>query len=294
MVYVIDSGVNIHHQEFEGRARWGKTFLPSEGNRDLHGHGSHVAGTVASRKYGVAKKAQIIAVKVLDKNNAGTAARTIAGIDWVVSDASLRMQAAGAKGTVINMSLGGAPSRAKDDAANKAFRAGFHVVIAAGNEHKDACLHSPASASLPITVGSITREDKLAASSNYGKCVDILAPGDKVLSIGNVGTDSERILSGTSMATPHVAGLIAHFLSAYPSRYFNPYASSEYDYFHTNSMDRIVTPLAMKRALKEMSWRGLIAPLPQDTPNLLVFNNFTANQRFDFWDEEEEMFFFDY
>ena len=86
----------------------------------------------------------------------------------------------------------------------------------------------------------------------------------------------------------------AHFLSAYPSRYFNPYASSEYDYFHTDSMDRIVTPLAMKRALKEMSWRGLIAPLPQDTPNLLVFNNFTANQRFDFWDEEEEMFFFEY
>ena len=143
-------------------------------------------------------------------------------------------------------------------------------------------------------MGSVQQDDKLGRSSNHGRCVDILAPGVQIESTGHESSRQERVLTGTSMATPHVAGLIAHFLSAYPSRYFNPYASSEYDYFHTDSMDRIVTPLAMKRALKEMSWRGLIAPLPQDTPNLLVFNNFTANQRFDFWDEEEEMFFFDY
>ena len=303
VVYVIDSGVNIHHQEFEGRAKWGKTFLASEGHRDLHGHGTHVSGTIASRKYGVAKKAEIISVKVLNRLNKGNMATFIAGLQWVEGDASLRAQGAGHKGTVINMSLGGANSRAMDDAANKAVRAGFHVVVAAGNEHKDACRHSPASSSLPITVGSTTRFDKLAASSNHGRCVDILAPGDKILSAGNTGSSTSRVLSGTSMATPHVAGLIAQFLSLYPSRVFNPYSAGAYGPFSdtlpqpfsgdmdgVHSMDRVVTPLVMKRALKEMAWSGVIASLPANTPNQLVFNNYTANQRFNMWDEDEELF----
>lgn len=226
-VYVIDGGVNVKHNEFEGRAKWGKTFVKDEGHTDLKGHGTHVAGTIASRRYGVAKKASIIAVKTHNAQGRGATSRDIAGVEWAVNDARRLNSKRGHKGTVFNLSLGGGRSRAMEDVVNNAVRAGMHVVTAAGNDNVDACTHSPASASLPITVAASTKDDTLAGYSNYGRCVDVIAPGSAVLSTGINGRDSTAIKSGTSMATPHVSGLVAHFLSIYPHRTFDPQALSE-------------------------------------------------------------------
>lgn len=312
LVYVIDSGVNIHHAEFEGRARWGKTYFPGEGHADGSGHGSHVAGTIASRAYGVAKKAEIVAVKVLNAKGSGSSAVTLQGLEYVLRDS--REQPRGKyKGFVVNMSLGGARSRASEDGANNAVRAGLHVVTAAGNDNADACLHSPASAELPITVGSSTREDTKRLSSNHGKCVDVFAPGSDTLSVGNTGRDSTSIKSGTSMAAPHVAGMIAQFLSIYPHWSFNPRSASvsEDTSFESrlasalasvheslpgflshlvsspshstplfNSQDPMqaatLTPHIVKKALLDLAVKGaLTGGLPPGTPNLLAYNNYT-------------------
>ena len=313
--YVIDSGINFKHEEFEGRAKAGKTLVPSEGFTDGTGHGTHVAGTIGSRKYGVAKKVTLIAVKIFDKDGKSSGAGSIGGIEWALKDAQERQHIPGFKGAVANLSIGSKFSRARNEAVDKAVKAGLHVVVAAGNEHDDACEHSPASAEFPITVGATTEDDKLATFSNYGKCVDVLAPGYKILSAGNTGTDSETLKSGTSMATPHVAGLVAHFLSIYPSRFFNPpsthsFSASALDVLREtlpgflsdifpqpfsaetgdiHTLSRSVRPSIMKAALKKMAWRDLIADMKPETPNLLVFNNYTTN---DFWESFEDSFHF--
>lgn len=330
-VYVVDTGVFTTHNEFEGRAKWGKSFIPEEGNRDFDGHGTHVAGTIASRKYGVAKKASIVAVKVLDKNGSGKTSNIIAGIEWVHSDAQRILRRPGNKGVVVNLSLGGSPSRAKDDAANNAVKAGLHLVIAAGNQNKDACGHSPASAELPITVGSTTLGDERRSSSNYGKCVDIFAPGSDVLSTGNSGRDSTKVMSGTSMATPHVSGIIAQFLSLYPHWSFHPRSVDTVDVtcesylvsalarahkslpefisgflpspssFVAHGMKEdiqpdtqaVLTPLRMKRALLALASKNRLASgtLRAGSPNLLAYNNYTHGAGL--WKEEPFMIEYD-
>lgn len=223
MVYVLDTGVYTHHREFDGRARKGKTFVAHEKDKDLNGHGTHVAGIIASHLYGVAKKAQITSVKVLDRDGHGTASTSIAGIQWAVLDAQrLARQYYNFKGAVINLSSGGGGVVLSEiEAVNKAVRAGVHVVVSAGNDDSDACTQSPAAADLVITVAASTVNDTRAEYSNYGECVDIFAPGDSVLSTGVDGPDASSTRSGTSMAAPHIAGLIAHFLSSQNTRYFN-------------------------------------------------------------------------
>jgi cerevisin len=135
-VYVIDTGINIKHEEFQGRASWGKTMPLNDEDEDGNGHGTHCAGTIASRKYGVAKKANVIAVKVLGSNGSGTMSDVVAGVAWAVSQAKAKADASTGstkhKGSVANMSLGGGKSRALDDAVNKAVRAGIHFAVAAG------------------------------------------------------------------------------------------------------------------------------------------------------------------
>lgn len=327
-VYVIDSGVYTEHNEFEGRATWGKSFIESEGEHDLHGHGTHVAGTIASRLYGVAKKAHIISVKVLDKNNKGQTGSILAGLDWVLTDSQRFTRQPRNKGVVVNMSLGGPRSRAKENAANNAVKSGLHLVVAAGNENKDACLHSPASASLPITVGSTTIDDKRRFDSNYGKCVDIFAPGHRILSAGINGEDSTKILGGTSMATPHVSGIIAQWLSLYPHRTFHPRSEYESDFEsyiasaltvahnslpcflsdiipspsrfswrgkHDNVPDIQtveLSPQRVKRALLALAQKDKLdnETLSEDTPNLMVYNNYTHSTNL--W--EEARFMLDY
>jgi cerevisin len=206
-VYVIDTGININHKDFEGRAVWGKTISANSTDSDGHGHGTHCAGTVGGKTYGVAKKANLIAVKVLSDKGSGSNADVIAGIEWAVKDSRP------GKGKVISMSLGGIFSPTLDSVVNKAVESGVVVVVAAGNDSLDACLYSPARASKAVTVGATNIRDERASFSNWGLCVDIFAPGQDIKSTWKGSDDATNTISGTSMACPHVAGLAATFIS---------------------------------------------------------------------------------
>ena len=192
-VYIIDTGININHVEFEGRASWGKTIPQNDVDEDGNGHGTHCAGTVGSRKYGVAKAVNLIAVKVLGSNGSGSMSDVIAGVLWAADQAAPKLAAAKAeyaatgrtkhKGSVANMSLGGGKSQALDDAVNKAVDSGLHFVVAAGGDNRDACSYSPAGAEKAVTVGASTLSDERSYSSNYGECVDVFAPGEHFRSV---------------------------------------------------------------------------------------------------------------
>jgi cerevisin len=202
--YIIDTGVFIAHPEFEGRARVGKSFT-KDGDKDGNGHGTHVAGTIGSKTYGVAKNVNIIAVKVLDSQGSGTTSGVIAGIEWAAKQVAAKKNKK--RKSVANMSLGGGASAALDKAVKGATTAGLTFAVAAGNSGNDACLLSPARVPSAITVAASDINDKLAYFSEKGKCVDIIAPGVDILSTWNNG--KTNIISGTSMATPHVAGVVA-------------------------------------------------------------------------------------
>ena len=201
-VYIIDTGIHTHHIEFGHRASWGITIRQHDIDEDTNGHGTHCAGTVASGEYGVAKAANVIAVKVLDSDGNGTASDVIAGVLWAAEQAAIKLAAARAeyattgrtnhKGSVANLSLGGRKLQALDDAVNKAVDSGLHIAVAAGNDYMDACRFSPAAAEKAVTVGSSTIDDKKSASSNWGKCVDVFAPGE------HFHSSSQKLVSNTS------------------------------------------------------------------------------------------------
>ena len=203
---------------------------------DNNGHGTHCAGTIASKKYGVAKAANVIAVKVLGSNGSGTMSDVVAGVDFAAKAAKVKAAAAAAevkatgstkhKGPVANMSLGGGKSRALDTAVNGAVDTGLHFAVAAGNDNRDACSYSPAAAEKAVTVGASTLGDERAYFSNFGPCVDVFGPGLNILSTWIGSEHAINTISGTSMASPHVAGLLAYLLSIYPSTTFNPSVSS--------------------------------------------------------------------
>ncbi|KAH7334794.1 protease [Rhizoctonia solani] len=231
-VYVIDTGINVKHKEFNGRAHWGHTVPQNDVDEDGNGHGTHCAGTIASDKYGVAKKANVYAVKVLGSNGSGSMSDVVAGVTWASKQAQAKaieaikeIRATGKtshKGSVANMSLGGGKSPALDRAVNAAVRNGMHFAVAAGNDNKDACNYSPAAAELAVTVGASTLGDERAYFSNHGSCVDIFAPGLNILSTW-IGSDTAtNTISGTSMASPHTAGLLAYYLSLHGTATFNP------------------------------------------------------------------------
>ncbi|TFL02886.1 peptidase S8/S53 domain-containing protein [Pterulicium gracile] len=231
-VYVVDTGINIDHEEFEGRASWGKTIPQNDQDIDGNGHGTHCAGTIASRKYGVAKKANVIAVKVLGTNGSGTMSDVVAGVAYAAEAAGKKKKIAEAefaatgksshKGSVANMSLGGGKSPALDKTVNKAVESGLHFAVAAGNDNKDACNYSPAAAEKAVTVGASTLFDERAYFSNFGSCVDVFGPGLNILSTWIGSKNAVNTISGTSMASPHTAGMLAYLLSIYPSVTFDP------------------------------------------------------------------------
>ncbi|CAO3587014.1 unnamed protein product [Absidia cylindrospora] len=176
-VYVIDTGINIDHVDFEGRALWGSTIPEGDPDEDGNGHGSHCAGTIAGKKYGVAKKAEPVAVKVLRSNGSGSMSDVVQGVEWAALSHTKNADKAKKdgkpfKGSVANMSLGGGKSRALDLAVNGAVDIGLVFAVAAGNDNADACGYSPASAEKAITVGASTLSDERASFSNFGKCVD--------------------------------------------------------------------------------------------------------------------------
>ncbi|WP_172382261.1 S8 family peptidase [Streptomyces sp. MNP-20] len=205
-VYVIDTGVRTSHKDFGGRARSGWDFIDNDAvAQDAHGHGTHVAGTVAGTKYGVAKKAKIVAVRVLDEEGGGTLGGIIAGVDWVTRNAR--------KPAVANMSIGTPAFAPLDAAVRKSIASGVTYSVAAGNESESATRSSPARVKEALTVGASDRRDKRPSFSNYGSRLDLFAPGVAIKSASNASNTATATYSGTSMAAPHVAGAAALYLA---------------------------------------------------------------------------------
>jgi subtilisin family serine protease len=217
MTYVIDTGIYCAHNDFGNRCVWGANFVDSD-DSDGNGHGTHVAGTMVGKLYGVAKKAQVKAVKVLNAGGSGSYAGILAGIDWVVTDAIAMAKAAGRRvaRAVGNMSLGGGISTALNNAVNAAHDDNVLFAVAAGNDYGNACNYSPASAAKAATTGSSTNSDSMSTFSNWGSCVDIFAPGTSITSAWINGPNSDNTISGTSMASPHVAGVLAKLMWQHP------------------------------------------------------------------------------
>ncbi|MSY18841.1 MAG: S8 family serine peptidase, partial [Actinobacteria bacterium] len=218
--YVIDTGIRSTHQQFGGRVGSGYVYSGVDtgvGAEDCNGHGTHVAGTIGGTTYGVAKAVTLIPVRVLDCSGNGSTTGVIAGINWVIAH-----HEAGAP-AVANLSLGGSNFQPEDDAINNLIADGITVVVAAGNAQSpapptDACLDSPARVPAAITVGAITNSsnDAVASYSNFGSCLDLFAPGSGVLSADSTSDIATQVMSGTSMATPHVAGVVARMLQSSP------------------------------------------------------------------------------
>ncbi|KAJ9461961.1 Aqualysin-1 [Diplonema papillatum] len=213
--YILDTGIRCTHEDLVGRCESGANFVGTSGTDDLNGHGTHCAGTVGGTLSGIAKSTKLIAVKVLSDFGSGTLEGIISGMEWVVQQKDLTRRP-----SIGSMSLGGGSSPVFNEAANAAQAAGVHMVAAAGNSNADACNFSPAGANLITTVGSTewTRfqtMDYRSPFSNYGTCVDVFAPGTLVLSCAVGG--GYTTLSGTSMACPHVAGVMAAYLTTNPT-----------------------------------------------------------------------------
>ncbi|KAK1676473.1 subtilase [Colletotrichum godetiae] len=207
--YIVDTGILTTHSEFQGRATFGANFINSV-DTDENGHGSHVAGTIGGQTFGVAKNVNLIGVKVLDGDGAGSNSGVLDGMQFVIDDVAKKNLTGKA---VMNMSLGGSASAAVNRAIQALNNAGIVPVVAAGNENQDAANTSPASAANAITVGAIdARNDRKASFSNFGTVVDIFAPGVNILSVGITSDTATNTLSGTSMASPHVAGLAAYLM----------------------------------------------------------------------------------
>ncbi len=242
--YIIDCGILLTHNDFGGRAVTGVDEITIGGTAtDGNGHGTHVAGTVGGASYGVAKGVKLIAVRVLDNSGSGTTSGVIAGVDWVTGDHTTNP-------AVANMSLGGGVSTALDDAVRRSITDGVTYCIAAGNSSADASNSSPARVAEAVTVGATNINDGFASFSNFGSVVDISAPGVNITSDWNTTNTSTNIISGTSMATPHVAGAAALYLQANPT----------------------ATPAQVQSAIKSNGTSNVISGVPAGTVNLLLYS----------------------
>jgi len=253
-VYVLDTGIRTTHEDFTGRAIpaydvFGGAKRVCNGDAtcamDRQGHGTHCAGTVGGARSGVAKKTTLYAVKVLSDSGRGSTAGIVQAIDWTIKNHK--------KPAVMSMSLGGGRSTALNAAVKKAQQAKVDVVVAAGNSRTDACRFSPASEPLVITVGATSQNDARASFSNYGRCVDIFAPGQGILSATSTSNNAYRSLSGTSMACPHVAGAAALLLAK------------------EKSMGRDLTNFNVTKALLETATNGKVTDARQGSPNKLLY-----------------------
>jgi subtilisin family serine protease len=205
--YIVDTGIRTTHVDFGGRATWGTNTTGDGIDTDCHGHGTHVAGTVGGATYGVAKGVHLVAVKVLDCAGSGTTAGVVAGVDWVTQNSP--------GPSVANMSLGGGAQPALDTAVANSIASGVTYAIASGNSNADACNFSPARVATALTVNASDINDNRASFSNFGTCTDLFAPGVNITSDWNTGDTATNTISGTSMATPHVTGAAALYLSSH-------------------------------------------------------------------------------
>jgi subtilisin family serine protease len=250
--YIIDTGILLTHTQFGGRAVTGYDAVTSGGSAiDCNGHGTHVAGTVGGKDYGVADGVRLVAVRVLDCGGSGTTAGVIAGIDWVTGN-----HVAG-RPAVANMSLGGGASSALDTAVKNSIADGVAYAVAAGNGNasgvaQKACNYSPARVPDAMTVGATDSADKKASWSNYGTCVDWFAPGVSITSSWYTSTTATNTISGTSMATPHTAGVAALYLQSNPG----------------------ATPLQVRDALAANATTGVVTSPGTGSPNRLLFESY--------------------
>jgi subtilisin family serine protease len=241
-VYIIDTGIRTTHTEFGGRAFGAFTAVDdSYGTSDCHGHGTHVAGTAGGGTYGVARDVTLYAVRVLDCGGYGTMSGVIAGVDWVTANRQLP--------AVANMSLGGTASSALNIAVQNSINSGVTYAVAAGNSAADACSYSPASVPQALTVGATSSSDARASFSNYGTCLDLFAPGVSILSAYNPSDGATTTMSGTSMASPHVAGAAALYLQTHPN----------------------ALPSEVTRAIVDSATSGVVSNTGSGSPNLLLF-----------------------
>ena len=246
--YIVDTGIRPTHVDLSGRVSSGYTSInDGNGTNDCNGHGTHVAGTVGGTTWGVAKQTQLVAVRVLGCNGSGTTSGVIAGVDWVRANA--------VKPAVANMSLGGSANSTLDNAVNNAVNAGISFVVAAGNSNANACNYSPARATAAITVGATTSSDAKASYSNFGTCLDIWAPGSSITSAWYTSTTATNTISGTSMASPHVAGAAALYLEGAPS----------------------ASPATVTSALTGNATSGKVGSPGTGSPNRLLYTGFIGS-----------------
>ncbi|KAG0165576.1 subtilisin-like serine protease [Apophysomyces sp. BC1034] len=247
-VYVVDDGINIEHQDLQGRAEWGFSAL-SDADKAGGGHGTHVAGIIAGKTYGVAKKANLVSVQVLDESGVGTVSMLLGGIQWAIKDATKYKKRA-----IINMSLGVSDTNRASDTLDKAItaavQAGIPVIAASGNDAIDACTVVPARNPNVWTISATDKNDVMDPDSNTGKCVQMFGPGVDIKSIFVGSNDATHVLSGSSMAAPHVSGVAALLLPDLK----NP------------------TPKDLYKLLDQYATKGTLKKLPGKTPNSLVFN----------------------
>ncbi|HEX8844935.1 MAG TPA: S8 family peptidase [Pyrinomonadaceae bacterium] len=239
--YVIDTGIRTSHTQFGGRASAVYDAFGGNG-QDCNGHGTHVAGTIGGSTYGVAKSAYLRAVRVLNCSGSGSTSGVIAGVNWVTQNHI--------SPSVANMSLGGGASSSLDTAVQNSINSGVTYAIAAGNSNTDACTQSPARVGAAITVGSTTSSDARSSFSNYGTCVDIFAPGSSITSAWSTSDTATNTISGTSMATPHVAGVAALYLQRFPS----------------------ASPATVRSAIVNASTTGRLTGIGSGSPNRLLYS----------------------
>lgn len=250
--YVIDTGILTSHEDFQNRAVHGTDLVDGDGNAtDCNGHGTHVAGTIGSATYGVAKNVKLHGVRVLDCNGSGRFSNVIAGIDWVSANHI--------KPAVANLSLGGPVSQAIDDAVKASIQAGITYVVAAGNSNADACASSPSRVAEALTVGSTSKTDVRSTFSNYGSCVDIFAPGTDIKSLWFNSNSATSTISGTSMASPHVAGVAALYLARHPN----------------------ATPAQVASAISTGAVSNKVSSVGAGSPNRLLNSSFTESSNDD-------------
>lgn len=240
--YVIDTGIRASHQDFSGRVQSGYSAIADGfGSNDCNGHGTHVAATLGGLAYGVAKTVSLVPVRVLDCNGSGSLSGVLAGIDWVMLQ--------GRKPAVVNLSLGSSASSTLDQAVDNLITSGFVVAVAAGNSAANACNYSPARVANAITVGATDTIDTRASFSNFGSCLDLFAPGRSIRSAWKDGDTSSAVLDGTSMASPHVAGVAAQLLERQPT----------------------ASPVEVAQTLKSTASSGKVVSPGVGSPNLLLF-----------------------
>jgi serine protease len=243
--YVIDTGLLGTHSQFSNRVGNGWSAISDgRGTTDCNGHGTHVAGTLGGSTYGVAKGVTIHPVRVLGCDGTGSFSGIIDGMDWVASNHT--------KPAVANMSLGGGATQSVDDAVTRLHNAGVTVVVAAGNNNASACNYSPARAAAAITVGSTTNTDARSSFSNYGSCLDIYGPGSNILSAWYTSTTATNTISGTSMASPHVAGVAALYLANNPN----------------------ATPTQVRNAIVNNATSNKVTDAGSGSPNKLLYSIF--------------------